>query len=221
MPLSLRSFIALSVLTALALAGPLHAQTFVSGHHDNNKAGPGYAASPAAGPFVITPDATFVNNVGDGFTTYGSTNVTVNGGLFAGDIDGISAAGNVVINGGNFSNNIAYGVYAGGGNTSIYGGVFGNNTDEDIFSPAVGSVITLYGTFNGYGVLPEGNGYFTGTLQNDTAAQSFHYANQGTIILAPAAVPEASATVSFGVLLMLGAGVLAVRKRHRLPKLPV
>ena len=64
-----------------------------------------------------------------------------------------------------------------------------------------------------------GTGSFFGLLANNTGiGQQFTYSitNGGSLTLAaPPAVPEASTTVSFGLLLMLGLGGLVVAARRK------
>ena len=106
------------------------------------------------------------------------------------------------------------GLFDDGGNLNVYGGSFtgGRNGFGDI--DVLGGATTLYGSdffVNGVAMSSSsvtGSGTITANLQDNSGATTFTYeVFGGTLNLAaPQPVPEASTTVSFGLLLALGLG---------------
>ena len=122
----------------------------------------------------------------------------------------------VVITPATFENNVV-GLLADPGVTvTINGGIFtGNGTDLT----ALDGTITLYGDFVGGGRTPgTGSGTFTGTLENDQAAQTFSYINSGSGI-ALVEVPPASAAFACGTLGLAGL-IVARRKKTTVKTAP-
>ena len=114
-------------------------------------------------------------------------------------------------------------IYAESGSAvSITGGLFSTFGAGTVGFYAINSgMIDLYGTgftVNGSaasGPLTTGSGTLSGTLLNGDSFTNLPYTVLGgTINFTPAAVPEASTTVSFG-LLLLGLGAFCVRSRLR------
>ena len=158
------------------------------------------------------------DGAGIGLFAYSGT-VNIYGGSFTG--------GNSVFAQDVFNTQYAYdnpagnGLYNFGANVNIFGGTFteGKNGFGDILVRD-GST-TLYGSFIVNGVANytgplTGDGTITGIFQDNNTATILSYEMYGGTlnIKSPAAVPEASTTVSFGLLLALGlGGVVLARKK--------
>ena len=210
-------------LMALATLGLMaapaaNAQTTLGGSY-NNQAGDGYDAVSGQ-TYTVLPTATFDRNGNSGLSADGAT-VNILGGDFSHNgFAGVytSFGSNINISGGSFNDNFS-GVEAFSSIVNITGGDFTGNSNLSLIS--YGSNITLFGDFSSYGLVPDAATFnpssFSGRLQNNTTSQTFTYGelNGGTITLAPSAapVPEASTTVSLGLLLVLGGLAFAVRRR--------
>ena len=202
------------------------AATITGANFYNNTTGDGLFAGDS------TLTTTGANYFGNGSTGLGaiSSVLTVNSGNFSNNGgDGLYAESSVMtINSGQFSNNGAYGVGAfSSEKATLNGGTFGGNALSDLYVDQ-SSLVVIYGsgfTYNGqnnyFGALNAGSGSFSGLLENNVASETitFENLNGSRIVLAP--VPEASTTVSFGLLLALGAGgiVVAARRRKAVPGL--
>lgn len=217
-----KTALALAALAALGLtaARPAAAQNTLGGKY-NGKANNGYDTT--AGQFyTVLPTASFDYNGESGLAVSGSDVAVLGGDFSHNGFAGVftSSGSNVDITGGTFRSNFS-GVEAFSSTVNITGGDFTKNSNLSLIS--YGSDITLYGDFSFYGLVPDAPtfrpGSFTGRLENDSASQTFTYGelDAGTITLArvPAAVPESSSVVSFGLLLALGLGGLAVAARRR------
>ena len=174
-------------------------------------------------------------NGGDAFAATGAgTHITILGGTFDAGIGGNGGTGNGS-NGGAAGNDFST---SAGETAFIYGGNFAFRPDGGLgvfssFGPPGaafalnGSNVTLYGSFEAQqGDIPfttpqtltDSFGYFYGTLVDNTGpAQQYLYsiASGGSLTLVPAAVPEASTTASFGLLLALGLGGLIVAAKRK------
>ena len=177
---------------------------------------------------------------GIGLATNGSGAITISGGTFSAGAQGIGldqyGSGTITIGGGTFSAGTnGYGLYQNGtGPVTITGGTFSAGTGGYGLGAGSGA-INLF-SFGGSPFL------INGVAMNNTTLSSDHYGSglntisstlangdllnttffdrEGGIInlnigTPPAAVPEASTTVSLGVLLALGVGGLAVARRKR------
>jgi hypothetical protein len=234
----------LHILTLLILAAvsPSFAVTTVTGHHDNNANGDGFTVSSGSYDVPGTAGTTFNSNSGGGgFNAInGTTSVTVEGGQF--DLNGVNGffdeAASSSISGGEFNGNGAYGVENSGllqvtggtfqnnsadglvtyGAVTLRGGVFGGNGRADLTTANTGS-ITIYGYFAGLSTgqteaLPKTSGTFTGLLENDTAEETFHYLNTGSMTLDEVPEPTCTATIA---LIGVALGTRRVRGAVRRP----
>lgn len=123
---------------------------------------------------------------------------TINGGEFYGrtpffDSYGFFNRGIATIYGGIFTgittNNFnCYGFYN-LGFAVIYGGIFRGDRYSDIYNR---STLVICGAFSQYGELPQGNGFFSGTLADGTYT-TINYINHGSMYLLP--VPEPNSTL--------------------------
>ncbi len=157
----------------------------------------GTAAFTASGGTFT--DTYTISGGGYGLFAQGSGPITISGGTFTGVFAALS------------TNRVS--------SITITGGTFTGGANGYAFYNA--GTIDLYGMFNGYtpGTVTPLNSYgtLTGTLQNNTASQTFSYNNFGTINLhdvAPAAAPEPSSVAALGIGL-LGLVGLALRARKR------
>ena len=178
---------------------------------------------------------------GTAFTVTGAgANVTILGGNFNAGQGGSGGQGNGSIGGDNgadfaagpgvtasiYGGNFLFRPLGGSGVGGGGGGFSGRSTSSFSLN---GSNVTVFGTFQTqlFGGTPittpmtfaSGTGSFFGLLANNTGiGQQFTYSvtNGGSLTLAaPPAVPEASTTVSFGLLLALGLGGLVNAKRKK------
>lgn len=177
-----------------------------------------------SGPAAGTADGITSEFGGSGLNSNNNAIITVNGGTFHGG-NGVQVGVNTGPPGA--------GIISLSGTTYVYGGTFAGGTGNqdgyglDFFL----GTLTVYGTnftvtdtehgtvtpnFNG--ALPQGEGFITGTLQNDTAPSTFTYRNlnQGGVfsLSDPAAAPEPSQWSAWGVGL-LGIGILALKAKKR------
>ena len=176
---------------------------------------------------------------GDAFAALGAgSNITILGGNFSGGQGGTGGNGNGSTggNGGNdlsVTTGVTASVYGGSFVFMLFGGQGGQGPPRfgaagNAFSLNGGN-ITVYGTFQTqqFGGTPittpttftNTNGAFFGTLADNSGPgqeYSFRAINGGTLTLAaPPAVPEASTTVSFGLLLALGLGGLVIAAKRK------
>ncbi len=228
-------------IASCALSGiaspPAQAQIILTGAHNNNPTPPGnndgYDAE-GPGAFIVpadagdTPSATFNNNTEIGLYAENGATLTINGGQFNNDANGLYALNSdVTIHGGTFDS--YNGVYAYGNALSITGGEFNgqyglfthaaviitggrfSNSIADFYVYFGNTSFDVYGQFDGLTpgqtkqLTVEGlPNTFTGTLQNETASQTFIYRGTGgTITLHDGALPEpTSAAILCGVSLM-------------------
>ena len=158
------------------------------------------------------PEAMMGNGGGSGlYIDGGNTTANIYGGTFtsangASSADFVNTGGNVNIYGGTFTGGAngfsgPLGVSTEAGTTTLYG--------SDFF---VNGVATSSGSVTGFGTI-------TGKLQDNVTTSTFTFlvGSGGTLNLnsAPAAVPEASTTISFGLLIALGlGGVMLARKKN-------
>ncbi len=157
---------------------------------------------------------------GSGLYEGATSIVNVFGGSFAGG-NGLPVPSGYTQEGGS-------GLYVRDGSLNIYGGTFAGGTSSfgSTDLEVIGGTATLYGsnfTVNGVAVengsVPVGFGTITGNLLDNSTVTTLNYflydGSGGTLnIESPAAVPEASTTVSFGLLLTLGlGGVMLARKK--------
>jgi len=114
-----------------------------------------------------------------------------------------------------------------GANLNVYGGSFTGGTTGRVGSGLyVGlGTTTLYGTnflVNGVPVTSgpvTGDGIITGTFADNSGSSAFSYTvgSGGSLFIrnAPPSVPEASTTISLGLLLVLGLGGVLVAKKRK------
>jgi hypothetical protein len=144
--------------------------------------------------------------------TQGTSTTNVSGGSITGFLNA-SSSGTTNVSGGSINGLSTY-------NTSkanVTGGSFTYLETSDT------SVLDLFGTGFSETLLGSGSGYKTynvmGTLQNSDLLNATYYAFGGTLkfngVPAAAAVPEASTTASFGLLLALGLGGLVIAKKRK------
>ena len=180
--------------------------------------------------FILGPGGSLTNTAtsGDGLDATGSGPVTVTGGSITigtgGEALGAFGSVPVTVSGGTFTVGLgSIGLYAGGsGNFTVTGGTFATGSGGYTVFANTGSSMDLYGNFTGLmpgqtQALASGSGSFTGTLTNNTAAQTLSYYNQGgTITLhnTVAAAPEPSSVAALG-LGVLGLCGLALKARKR------
>jgi hypothetical protein len=231
---NLLTFTALGLITS----STSFAVTTVTGHHDDNANGDGYDTSSGSYDVPGTAGTTFNSNSGgSGFDAFDSTSsVTIEGGEF--DLNGLNGfydeATSSSISGGDFSGNSGYGVESssvlsvtGGtfqnngfdglavyGTVTLEGGVFGGNSRADL-STAESGTLKIYGYFAGLSngqtrTLPKGSiESFVGTLEDQSAAETFYYLNEGSITLYD--VPEPTSLVAMPAFAM---ALLARRVRR-------
>jgi hypothetical protein len=99
-------------------------------------------------------------------------------------------------------------------NTQVY--AYGQLTDNSILSSDALPPLSIYNLANFHN--PNSDGFFVGALLNYNSGQSEVIGTATSLsaeLVNPAAVPEASTTVSLGVLLGLGGLALAVRRRRK------
>jgi hypothetical protein len=178
-------------------------------------------AAGGSGPITISGGSIGASHGSNGLLASGSGPIVISGGTFKGDSlstsIGISQGAAVQITGGDFTSAAPLGVASG---SSLYlfskndspftvtgipgqsfSGMAYNNTSLDLSSLGA-APFSLFG--------------ISGTLAD---GELFNVSLRGLGTLdfnmpAPAAVPEASTTISFGILLMLGVGGLVLAKRR-------
>ena len=176
-------------------AGVLALQSGGSAQSLTNYGGTLNVFSGSVGSLFLTPE-----NFGDG--TFVSPMTTITGG----SIETISASG---VYAPELFPPGSYEIFP--TDCTIKGGTFGTLT------------ASLYGGYDIYGsdLQLTSGGFVTGFLSDGQAIDAPYTNADGLGFLnlhnSPAAVPEASTTVSLGLLLLLGAGGLALAKRHRRP----
>ncbi len=145
-----------------------------------------------------------------------ATTVTVSGGTLSG-LDGLDETGGTAnITGGTF-----IGVPGSGGSALSNGGgalatISGGSFDQGGFEAGTNGTIDLLGTFSQTAPITSGTGTITGTLLDGESINARYGVDQGGLIeFNSAPVPEASSVVSFGLLLTLGLGGLAMSARRR------
>jgi hypothetical protein len=238
-------FVAIASGALLGMTGlPAHAQTILTGAHDNNPSPPGDSDGyDAEGPgsFIVpadvggVPSATF-NNSDVGLSVDNGATITVNGGQFNNDAFGLYALNSdVTINGGVFNSgddvyvyghtlsisggtfDNGYGIWAHDAAVTITGGRFSNAT-ADFYVYSDNLSFDVYGQFDGLTTgqteqlavqgLPH---TFTGTLQNETASQTFIYRGTGgTITLHDGALPEPTSAA-----ILCGLSLIGLARRRR------
>jgi hypothetical protein len=175
-----------------------------------------------------------VGDNADAVVTYGSSVVTVTGGTLTAGPTGYgllaNGTGPITISGGSFTaGDGGVGLFANGlGSVTVTGGTF-TTTGTGGFDLYSHATMDLYGAFDGLSLGQtetfsslDGNGSFTGTLEDNTAAQTFTYGfdhNPGTITLhdvAPAVAPEPSSVAAFAFTGLFAAGLM-LRARKRRP----
>lgn len=237
--LTLAAFAALgAAATRPAAAQGLNVGTFdASGKGASGSATVSGAGTQASGAF------TFTGSAGAGTSAYktvrllNASTFILNGGGSISSFLGLSGTSTATLNGGSVnqvlsSDTSTTNVYGGtvtiiheiGGSTAnVYGGVVPTfETDEASILDVFGTGLTE--TFLGFnpatGLSPATSFYaLTGTL-SDGSALNAQYADVGGILLfngvvAAPAVPEASTTVSFGLLLALGLGGLVIAAKRK------
>jgi hypothetical protein len=179
-------------------------------------------AASGSGPITISGGSIGASHGSTGLDASGSGPIVISGGTFRGDTlstsIGISSGAAVQITGGDFSSAAPLGIASGG---SLY--LFSKNdtpfTVTGIPGPSYYSGMAYDNTslnLASLGGAPFAPFGISGTLA-DGEIFNINLSGLGTIdfnLPAPAAVPEASTTVSLGLLLMLGAGGLVLAKRR-------
>lgn len=214
--------------------------TITGGTFTGGAGGDGGLAGQSISPYRISGGG-YGGNGGDAFAVTGAgTNITILGGTFNGGRGGSTPFPQDYGGGGNAGRDFST---SAGETASVYGGNFGFNygghggygsLQNGAISYAFaldGSNVTVYGAFtspyiNSYTnpafvTLTDSYGYFYGVLANNSEpAQNYYYSivNGGTLTLAAIPrppVPEASTTVSLGLLLALGLGGLAIAAKRK------
>ena len=151
---------------------------------------------------------------GNGLNANNGSVINVYGGSFTGGND----------NQNSYYAHYNFGLADFGGNVNIYGGTFASGTNGDAALGAFGGTTTLYGSdFSVNGVAASsgpltGSGTITGKLADNAGMSTITYdvLFNGSLNLDAAPVPEASTTVSLGLLLALGlGGVMAAGRRKK------
>ncbi len=228
----------------LAAIPAAHAQTVLSGSYNNQTrdgydttSGQSYIVTPTATFDSNGQDGLAVNDSSIGVTVNGGQfegnsdygllvdrgTATFNGGTINDNLHNLSVQGNGTLNiyGGSITNAQHDGLIAEDGTINIYGGTISGSGAVDLLAEFANSTITLYGTFSQYGLVTGSSGTITGSLVDGGGPQTFTYSqtsDQGTgifLVQATSPVPEASSVVSLGLLLLLGAGGVAVICRRR------
>ena len=144
------------------------------------------------------------SNIGGTINIFGGSFTGGNGMVIPGGSNGYAGAGLIDLS----------------GILNVYGGTFTGGTNGDGLDVYVGTT-TLYGTdffvngvATGNGPIT-GSGTITGNLLDNIGSSTFTYNVIGGTLDINSPVPEASTTISFGLLLALGlGGVIAARKRR-------
>lgn len=210
---------------------------------NSEMSGYGLYGAGSSGPITITGGAITADGQGGTglFIDGGSSPVTISGGtITASGLDGVGlfavGSGPVDISGGAFTGGPrggGFGLDAGGsGLMDITGGTFSAGQGGFGLASQGNGVIDLFGTGFSYtvngvttpltsGDLPTSgvNGTLSGTLLDGQVLNATSFLNFATIEVnigtPPAAVPEASTTVSLGLLLTLGLGGVVLKAKCR------